>query len=503
MSRLNTTTKKLASWWALFRRWPTWARVLTYVGTPILVIAVTLGIFTLVLLRKDVPEVHADITDHFMYGSIGSEAGAGVPYELWKVLPDVFPELLPDRPGTGYERFGFIYESPQHDRPIGTSYREKPVGLVGLNCAVCHVGTVRESVDSETQIILGKPAQSFDLQAYARFLFAVGQDQRFNADVLMPAIKDANPDMSMTQRILYRYIVISRTRDALVRQAEQFAWMDSRPDSGPGRVDTFNPFHEFFGLEPANNEIVGTAALPSIWNQSDRVDMNLHWDGNNSSVDERNINAAIGAGAIKDQEDRIDLDGINRIAAWTLTELHPPSFPQQRIDAELAGQGELVFQIHCAACHAPGGEYVGQVTDISEIGTDRERLDSFTEELVTILNMTGEGKEWEYSHFKKTNGYANMLLDGIWLRGPYLHNGSVPTLHDLMSAPEDRPDTFYTGIDLYDFEGIGYISSGAYAENNGELFDTRLRGNGNYGHEYGLGLTEAEKTALIEFLKTL
>jgi len=503
MSKLGTTRHGLTSLWAAFRRWPKWAQVATLVGAPLIAIALAVGIFALVLLRRDDPEVHSDIVEHFKYGSIGSEAGAGIPYWLWKVLPDAFPEYLPDRPGDGYERLGFIYESPENDRPIGTSYREKPVGLVGLNCAACHVGTIRENEDADPQIVLGKPAQAFDLQAYARFLFAVGQDDRFGADYLMPRIKDANQEMSIIDRLLYRYFVIPQTRDALVRQAKQFAWMDIRPASGPGRVDTFNPFNEFFGLNPAGNEIVGTASLPSIWNQSDRVGMHLHWDGNNSSVDERNINAAIGAGAIKDQEDRIDLDGIKRIAEWTFSDLHPVPYPAARLDQDLANQGQQVFQTYCASCHAADGEYVGQVTDIAEIGTDRERLDSFTEELVISLNLTGKGKEWEYSHFKKTNGYANMLLDGIWLRGPYLHNGSVPTLRDLLKTPGSRPQTFYVGIDVYDFENVGYRSEGPYAEENGVLFDTNVRGNSNSGHEYGTALTDEQKSALIEFLKTM
>ncbi len=503
MSKLETLRQKIHSVWRAFRRWPVWGQALTYAGTAMIALFVVIGIYALVLFRRDIPEVHADIAEHFKYGSIGSERGAGIPYLLWKVLPDVFPEYLPDRPGTGYERFGFIYETAEHDRPIGTSFREKPIGLIGLNCAVCHVGTVRESPEAEPQIVLGKPAQAFDLQAYAQFLFAVGQDARFNSDFLMPLIEDGSPDFPFTEKLLYRYIVIPRTRDALIEQAEQFAWMDLRPLSGPGRVDTFNPFNEFFGLEPGENSVVGTASLPSIWNQSVRADMNLHWDGNNSSVDERNINAAIGAGAIKDMEDRIDLPAIERVAAWTWDQLHPVPFPEERIDLELAGQGGPIYQDNCASCHALDGEYVGQVTDISEIGTDPERLNSFTEELVVFLNKTGEGKEWAYSNFKKTNGYANMPLDGVWLRAPYLHNGSVPTLRDLLTPPDERPKTFYVGVDVFDYENVGFISNGQYAEQNGVLHDTGVRGDGNSGHTYGIDLSAAEIEALIEYLKTM
>ena len=66
------------------------------------------------------------------------------------------------------------------------------------------------------------------------------------------------------------------------------------------------------------------------------------------------------------------------------------------------------------------------------------------------MNTIGEGKPWRFSHFRKTNGYANMPLDGLWLRAPYLHNGSVPTLRALL-FPEERPAVFYRGYDVYDW----------------------------------------------------
>ncbi|MBI2965069.1 MAG: c-type cytochrome [Chloroflexi bacterium] len=482
--------------------WPVWVRATAIAGVVVVVLAIALGAWAWVWFRRDVPQTYANIQDHFKYGSIGAEAGAGIPYWVWTVLPDVFPEYLPDRPGTGYERVGLIYESPQSERPIGTGYRERPIGLVGLNCAACHAGAIQEAPDAPRQIVLGMPAHDFDLQAYARFLFAAGNDDRFNAGVLMPAIDRLDPDLSPFQRLLYRYLVIPRTRDALRRQSQQFAWMDRRPPSGPGRVDTFNPFNAFFGLDPGSNDIVGTADLPSLWHQKVRSEMHLHWDGNNNSVDERNINAAVGAGAIEGMQDRIDLDAIQRIAEWEWDQVDPPPFPSGRIDQSRAEPGRAVYKAHCASCHSLDGAYVGQVTDISEIGTDRERLDSFTGELVVYLNQTGAGKPWAYSHFKKTNGYANSPLDGIWLRGPYLHNGSVPTIEDLLKPPAQRPTKFYTGYDVLDFDRVGFVSSGPGAEQNGVLFDTTVRGNGNGGHVYGTDLTDAEKRDLIEFLKT-
>ena len=91
------------------------------------------------------------------------------------MLPIVFADKLPKRPGRGYEQLGFIDDGAPHGRPIGTSFRPGTVGRVGLNCATCHVGTMRDSAGEPRRIVLGMPANQMDLQGYARFLTAVRQ----------------------------------------------------------------------------------------------------------------------------------------------------------------------------------------------------------------------------------------------------------------------------------------------------------------------------------------
>jgi hypothetical protein len=188
------------------------------------------------------------------------------------------------------------------------------------------------------------------------------------------------------------------------------------------------------------------------------------------------------------------------VAKWAL-DLKPPAFPAARIDQTKVPRGSQVYQTACASCHAIGGKAVGQVTPLAEIGTDPERLNSFTAALAEKMNTIGTGKPWKFSHFRKTNGYANMPLDGIWLRAPYLHNGSVPNLRALL-FPEERPRTFYRGYDVYDFQKVGFVSDGPDAERNGVRFDTSERGNSNAGHHYGRDLPPADREALIEYLKT-
>lgn len=437
-----------------------------------------------------------DIVEHFKYGSIGAEEGSGIPYWIWRVMPDVCSDYLPDRPGTGYERIGFIDEGALHGRPVGTSFRPGNGDRVGLNCATCHVGTIRETPQAPRRVIVGMPANQMDLQRYAGFLTACAESPAFETDQMIGAIRKASPEFGFFQRLLYRLFVVRATRDGIRERARQNAWFDDRPPQGPGRVDTFNPYKVLLGLPL--DDTVGTADLPSLWNQRARQGLWLHWDGNNDVVEERNKSAAIGAGATARS---LDLSSMQRIADWTL-QFPPPKYPADRLDPVRVLEGAEAYRSACASCHSFGGTRVGQVTPIADVGTDRGRLDSFTPELAAAMNTIGQGRPWQFRRFRKTEGYANMPLDGLWLRAPYLHNGSVPDLRALL-FPEERPRVFFRAYDVYDWERVGFVSNSAEAARDGVRFDTTVRGNGNGGHTYGTDLPDATRVALLEYLKTL
>lgn len=91
-------------------------------------------------------------------------------------------------------------------------------------------------------------------------------------------------------------------------------------------------------------------------------------------------------------------------------------------------------------------------------------------------------------------------LISVWATGPYLHNGSVPSVYDLLSRPEDRPKTFFTGSRELDLEKLGFKSGGSPDRFK---FDTTLSGNGNGGHAFPAAapFDEAQKMAVIEYLK--
>jgi hypothetical protein len=96
--------------------------------------------------------------------------------------------------------------------------------------------------------------------------------------------------------------------------------------------------------------------------------------------------------------------------------------------------------------------------------------------------------------------YKARPLDGIWATAPYLHNGSVPTLHDLLLPVASRPKTFYVGSREFDPVKVGFETAQAPGW---FLFDTSIAGNSNAGHEWGWTLSDADRDALVEYLKGL
>jgi mono/diheme cytochrome c family protein len=263
-------------------------------------------------------------------------------------------------------------------------------------------------------------------------------------------------------------------------------------------------------------ELNGSADFPAIWEQRPRDGMHLHWDGNNTSVDERNLSAALGAGVTPVT---VDIAAIKRVRAW-IWNLPPPPFPAPAaIDQAKVEHGRQVFAEHCAGCHGmktASGQYdydtaryphLGQVVDLKQIGTDPDRWESYTQNFSAAQNTLYAGYPWRFKHFRKTGGYANQPLDGIWARSPYLHNGSVPTLRDLLEPAEKRPKQWYRGNDIFDSVKVGYRSD-SYGYDPKELFlyDTTIPGNSNSGHEgkvYGTDLSSADKDAIVEYMKTL
>lgn len=219
-------------------------------------------------------------------------------------------------------------------------------------------------------------------------------------------------------------------------------------------------------------------------------------------------------------------NGPERFAEWEedyrhiyayLESLAAPPYPFQ-IDLALAEQGQEVFAAHCAECHGSYGaseqeDYPERLVPWETVGTDRVRLDALTRE-----DRARYARSWfagydEDQVVLQPEGYVAPPLDGIWASAPYLHNGSVPTLWHLLH-PDQRPvvwrrggrpgydyDTGRVGLLVDVFEAVpDDVRSSAGLS---ELFDTRRPGKSHGGHDFPSRLTEREKRAVLEYLKTL
>ncbi len=509
MNEYETPTSGRDGWLADMYRRP-WVRVVTLVLAIPTLLALIFGIYLWQRFGSDRAIEYADIEEHFKYGSTGGEHVSGLPYWIFQALPQVCAQYLP---GKGYASLGLIYEEG-HDLPIGMSKRHhQGIDKTFLNCAVCHASTVREAATSKPRVYLGMPAQQFDIMGFEKFLFACAKDEKFSADFVVPEARRlaqaSGQDLDLLDRYLVYPVAVALMRDRLLAIAGRFDFVYETPDWGPGRVDTFNAAKVLFNFPmrdlPAH-EKNGPADFPSIWLQGPRKGMQLHWDGNNTMVEERNKSAAFGTGTTPPT---LDVAAVGRIETWLLTR-EPPKYPYP-IDAAKAARGGVLYKEYCSGCHGASGrdfsgEYVGKVTALSTIGTDRRRLDSYSYDLAVNQSALYAGYPWRFAHFRKTFGYANMPLDGIWLRGPFLHNGSVPTLRDLLEPAKKRPPVFYRGYDVYDPVKVGFVSNVSSEGDKHYLkFDTQVDGNSNAGHEgpsFGTALGDPDKDALVEFLKT-
>ena len=246
----------------------------------------------------------------------------------------------------------------------------------------------------------------------------------------------------------------------------------------------------------------------------------------------------------------------------SLRKLQSPRWPEDvlpPIDQALAKRGEVLYRANCISCHAlldradPGRKVVAIVTDIDVVGTDgtaakvvagarvpsgklqgaiSSKGEKYGAEMSALAMLTNlvegalsakpdaviealalakvhgmEKSEKQGQHRQPTDkdptadllAYKARPLNGIWASAPYLHNGSVPSLYALLLSPAARPARFSVGRWEYDPKNVGYVSDGEVPF----VVDTTVPGNGNGGHVYGAKLSEEERWALVEYLKTL
>lgn len=220
-------------------------------------------------------------------------------------------------------------------------------------------------------------------------------------------------------------------------------------------------------------------------------------------------------GSIKHEEETF-----RDIQAYLLS-LEPPRYPLP-INRGLARIGERLFANKCAVCHGTYGKdwtYPNKIVPLKKIGTDPNRYRGLTEAFGLYYNQSWFGQEkrgWFADDYpaRRSAGYQAPPLDGIWATAPYFHNGSVPTVWDVLNSkgrPKIFTRTYRTDRGFYDSGKLGWkvqrLDRAPGPEMPGrdrrKVYDTTQPGRDNGGHTYGDDFTDAERRAVIEYLKTL
>jgi mono/diheme cytochrome c family protein len=300
-------------------------------------------------------------------------------------------------------------------------------------------------------------------------------------------------------------------------------------EPGPGRIDAFGAARNL--LFPKDHiKMQSPVSFPFIWDVPDTTQQRssadivwIHYDGNTNSILERNIGQALGTGSVfdpKTYESTLRIANLHRLEVLT-HKLQAPKWPADMlgpIDQAKATAGEKIFNDTCRGCHQ------NRLYALTDVGTDPQRANSFGQPVAGGVPFPAAVKpildglkaraflddgispadqaamDANPVIWRATGQYLARPLTGVWATAPYLHNGSVPTLWHLLH-PTQRPATFIVGNREYDPAKVGYATGGG-----GWTFDTSQPGNSNIGHagdRYGTNLTEDQKAALLEYLKTI
>ncbi len=503
------------------------------------------------IAQQQVPSWSKDDLDFFLHGSMSTEVvPESVLRAFIKTYPDLFPSwdlshlgLIPDR------EFGW---------PIGFSRKNVEhlgnMSAIGINCASCHVAQITSTSSNEPIRILGVTShfnvegffgsvlvatfKTADPENMKRFLrnyvsdtekvhgdhaeTAVNSAWTKQQDKIL-AIMKADPfggkdvvagDLHKITPAEVKFDIKALDKGDIDFPARVHSMLklfhnmraalhvpDQPPDkippqSGPGRNDAFGLLAASLLHTP---QPYSPIKFGLVWNVDKRTW--VHWDGNTKSPIARNLLASLGLGAPM-HGTHGDLTFADVKRQTDLSEkIAPPKYPFT-IDSESAKRGTSLFEQNCNSCHG-GPESDKRLFAVADVGTDPHRAEMFTQKLadgfnkfLADLESQGYQPPKEFG-VRSTGKYWAATLSGVWARSPYLHNGSVRTMYELLTSPGERPKNFHRGSEVFDEKEMGYTDDGAY------VFDTAGSGNSNSGHDYGTKLSENEKRDLVEYLKTL
>ncbi len=398
---------------------------------------------------------------------------------LWKVWEEPLRSkaakaTVEERRRMAFSRYG-LTEAPDRPGPVAMQYVDAGHGGWSINCLSCHGGKVLG------RAMPGLPNSHFAMQTFSDEVRLIKARQgKLTAIELAAAPFPMGNSNGTTNAVMFG-VALGFLRDADLNVRV--------PDAAPEFVH-----HDM--------------DAPPWWNVKKKT--HLYIDGfapkSHRSLMQFLLVPQNDAAKFREWE-----KDFKDLYAW-IESLEPPKYPFA-IDAALADKGRAIFENSCSSCHGTYGEkwtYPNKLVPIEEVGTDRVRLDSLTPAQRQGYEQSWFGQLDEKKVVADPGGYIAPPLDGIWASAPYLHNGSVPTLWHLFHSSE-RPTVWQRSEDGYDADKVGLEvttmselpPTAVESREKRRYFDTRLFGKSAQGHTFPDALDEAEKQAVIEYLKTL
>jgi cytochrome c553 len=490
---------------------------------------------------------HLEKHEAFLYGPTGTEL---MPLAVFEVLPDMFPDYFQPagkEAGDWIDQFGFNRGTPNVNEglPLGfslTNYRPKsgapsPVRFVGFSCSMCHVSQIRRA-DKPSVLVEGMGNYSVDFIAWVDAVrSALLNEDRLTVDTIGEAYeKKFNQPLSFGEKAMIS-VWLPGTRkffkDNLPKYDEPFHGLAARDPqlmpNGPARTQPFRNLIRLVLDRPATSGDHAFCKVPTLYEQGNRV-----WgqyDGSIGNRLSRSVLAAIATGATIENLIIPDVsNGVISAVDYTVT-LKGPRYEQifpaeaAKLDAAKVERGRQLYMQSCASCHGvrnpqtgkwENGAFTGQVVPIEQIKTDPERVNfRYNESLPDALYaffpdghpLRPKREDIRPGPAGTTRGYINSPIESVFARAPYLHNGAVLTLAELINL-KPRRTVVYRGANTYDPIDVGLASPLQPETAIYYRFDTSMRGNSNQGHDYpwafhGPGWNQAALEDLLEFLKTL
>lgn len=413
--------------------------------------------------------------------------GCGIPERVFRQLisSDSVTEL-PDRVGRAQ---GLPFSTNVTDNRDGLS-------IVSNNCLTCH-GTV---LFGELQIGLGNEFLDFtgnaSVLAERAGALVNGDDEirawELYADriaAIAPYVKTrtvgVNPANNLTMALIAH------------RDAQSNAWSD-KP------------------LLPLPPEDPPPVSVPPWWRMAKKPAMFSMGEGR---VDHARIMMSASMLCTDTLEALEKIDAYAPDIREYIASLKPPQWPFD-IKQPLVATGKKVFEESCSQCHGRYGEnahYPARLVPIEIVQTDSTLIDFARGEGAYHIDWFNRSFYGETSIMSPGSGYVAPPLDGIWATAPFLHNGSVPTIRALLDS-SSRPAIWHHTVNnalnpaSYDQKDMGWMHKQlqpsesmvrADSDPGKRIYDTRVSGYSNDGHLFGDHLSNAQRDAVIEYLKTL